>query len=45
MRAGAHRIADGHHRISFGRGGASWVGAWWLLFFVVPTQYGGDLVT
>ena len=33
MRVGAHRMVDGHHRVFLGRGGASWVGAWWLLVF------------
>ena len=28
-------MADKHHRIFLGRGGASWVGAWWLLVFVL----------
>ena len=27
-------MADEHHRIFLWRGGASWVGAWWLLVFV-----------
>ena len=28
-------MADGHHRIFLGRGGASWAGEWWLLVFVL----------
>ena len=35
MSPGAHRKADGHHRIFLGRGGASWARAWWLLVFVL----------
>ena len=35
MRAGAHHMADGHHRIFLGRGGASWAGARWILVFVL----------
>ena len=28
-------MADEHHRIFLGKGGASWAGAWWLLVFVL----------
>ena len=28
-------MADEHHRIFLGRGGASWAGAWWVLVFVL----------
>ena len=28
-------MANGHHRILLGRGGSSWVRAWWFLFFVL----------
>ena len=35
MRAGAHRMADGHHRIFLTRGGDSWARACRLLVFVL----------
>ena len=28
-------MVDGHHMIFLWRSGASWAGAWWLLFFVL----------
>ena len=35
MKAGAHCMVDGHHRIFLRRGGASRARAWWILVFVL----------